>query len=267
MQHLNGNKACDIFTLLMVLIFFDLRSCEIMFCERAAKVVPEWAFPGYHFKKQTNTHSRKGAGKHNKHDRKINFIYWQGDVAPEITDMLLKASRLYIIRRRTINLTLHILPLQHQSPVVLVVAAWWTAVLHDLPDRQTDRRKAGWTRIDLKMALSVISPVQMTQAAYEEALLDIGGDKNVRRNEPFLTRQSDPGATAGDLQIVSLFLVKLPFKSGLWKMILYVWNLGNGAMHEYQTTHFGTPPNLHLTKLQFFRKAIKFTIELQQTSN
>lgn len=37
--------------------------------------------------------------------------------------------------------------------------------------------------MDFKMAFSVVSPVWMRKAAYEEALLDIDGDKDVSTNE------------------------------------------------------------------------------------
>lgn len=46
------------------------------------------------------------------------------------------------------------------------------------------------------MALSVVSSAWMRQAAYEKALLDIDGDKDVSRNEPFLRGYGDPAPHA-----------------------------------------------------------------------
>lgn len=55
--------------------------------------------------------------------------------------------------------------------------------LHDGGPSYTISQTDGRAGMDFKMAFSVVSPVWMRKAAYEEALLDIDGDKDVSTNE------------------------------------------------------------------------------------
>lgn len=193
---LNAYKACALFRVHSVrigFIFYSMKTVmqdgDIMLRQSGGKMANLQWYIWKTSEERSKVTDLDVEKKHNQ-DSKINFIHfgkghgsWHYRCAAQGTPI--KASSLYLIRPSIINLTLCVYP----SPGSVLNCSRSTCMMESRltqPVRQTGRQAGKQAGIDFKMSLSNVSPAWMRWAAYEKALLDIDGDKDVSRNELFL---------------------------------------------------------------------------------